>query len=59
MSAKTQVRDDPTQLYRLPEWAGITVFPLVGSVWLLCTLPGGEPVVSGERGRTMAFSSLT
>jgi len=47
MSAKTQVRDDPTQLYRLPEWAGITVFPLVGSVWLLYTLPDDEPVVSG------------
>jgi hypothetical protein len=29
MSVKTQVRHDPTQLYGMPDRAGITVFPLV------------------------------
>jgi hypothetical protein len=29
LSAKTQVRHDPTQLYGMPDRAGIAAFPLV------------------------------
>jgi hypothetical protein len=45
LSVKTQVRHDPTQLYGMPDRAGITVFPLVAREVAFSALTRGALVV--------------